>query len=218
MPSDEYLPEPMVVICGPTGVGKSALVQRYLFGVFPPEVRDAIQADFAIRYRKRVEVDGEPCILEIHRSNRMESVATTDMFLRKADMFLLVYRIGSRESFDEMKERHQLILGRREDKVPIILVGNKCDLSSNMRAVSPEEGADLARELGCGFIETSAKDNVNVEQTFINLIREHRRMEQEKKQAPVEELTTKDVQEKEGRSFKDRILAFFKRLPRKKST
>lgn len=148
----------------------------------------------------------------------MESVATTEMFIRKADMFLLVYRIGSRESFDEMKERHQLILGRRQDKVPIILVGNKCDLSSNMRAVSPEEGADLARELGCGFVETSAKDNVNVEQTFTDLIRAHRRIEQAKKLVAMEEPPAKDIQHKEGGSFKDRILAFFKRLTQKKSS
>ncbi|CAI6097212.1 unnamed protein product [Clonostachys chloroleuca] len=214
MPSSELLPEPMVVVCGPSGVGKSALVQRYLFGVFPPEFDPLHGAGD----RKRVEVDGEPCLLEIHRSNRMESVATTEMFIRKADMFLLVYRIGSRESFDEMKERHQLILGRRPDKVPIILVGNKCDLSSNMRAVSPEEGADLARELGCGFVETSAKDNVNVEQTFTDLIRAHRRIEQAKKLVAMEEPPAKDIQHKEGGSFKDRILAFFKRLTQKKSS
>ena len=51
-----------------------------------------------------------------------------------------------------------------------ILVGNKRDWSDK-RAVSEEDGQRKAEELGISFIETSAKDNENVEKAFFDLAR-----------------------------------------------
>lgn len=46
-------------------------------------------------------------------------------------------------------------------QVPMILVGNKCDLEDE-RVVGKDQGAGLARQFNCGFLETSAKAKVNV--------------------------------------------------------
>lgn len=51
-----------------------------------------------------------------------------------------------------------------------MLVGNKCDKTYE-REVSKDEGAALARQFGCEFIETSAKTAQNVERLFMNLVR-----------------------------------------------
>ena len=53
----------------------------------------------------------------------------------------------------------------------IILVGNKSDLSES-RAVSTEQGNELAESLGIQYFETSAKDNTNIKQTFDALVDE----------------------------------------------
>jgi GTPase KRas protein len=53
----------------------------------------------------------------------------------------------------------------------MVLCGNKCDLDNN-RQVSKAEGNDLARILGCNFLETSAKTGINVQEVFFNLVRE----------------------------------------------
>lgn len=45
------------------------------------------------------------------------------------------------------------------------VVGNKCDLKEG-RMVSAREGLERARAEGCGFMETSAREMVNVEETF----------------------------------------------------
>jgi len=37
------------------------------------------------------------------------------------------------------------------------------------------EGRDLARHFGCKFIETSAKQRINVDEAFTNLVREIRK-------------------------------------------
>lgn len=57
------------------------------------------------------------------------------------------------------------------DNISRILVGNKCDLESK-RAVSFEEGQELADHYCVRFLETSAKDSKNVEQAFTLMTRE----------------------------------------------
>jgi len=58
---------------------------------------------------------------------------------------------------------------KRGDPI-FMLVGNKCDKTYE-REVSKEEGAALARQFGCDFIETSAKTAQNVERLFMTLVR-----------------------------------------------
>lgn len=52
-----------------------------------------------------------------------------------------------------------------------ILIGNKCDWEEK-RAVSTEQGQQLADELGIPFLEVSAKNNINIEKAFYNLASE----------------------------------------------
>jgi small GTP-binding protein len=49
-----------------------------------------------------------------------------------------------------------------DDSVPIILVGNKCD-SSN-RLVSYNDQQEYAKLMNLNFFETSAKENINVDE------------------------------------------------------
>jgi GTPase KRas protein len=81
-----------------------------------------------------------------------------------------MYSMASRSTFDRLEVFHQAV--RRAKKIhPILmLVGNKADMADE-REVSKEEGAALARQLGCEFVETSAKTAQNVEQVFTSLVR-----------------------------------------------
>lgn len=51
-----------------------------------------------------------------------------------------------------------------------ILVGNKCDMLDE-KVVSTEEGQKLAKEFGVDFYECSAKNDINVEQSFLGIAR-----------------------------------------------
>jgi len=84
----------------------------------------------------------------------------------------MAYSITSRSSFDEITSfREQILRVKDADKVPMSLVGNKCDLDSE-RMVSRPDGEDLARQFGCPFFEASAKARINVEEAFYELVRE----------------------------------------------
>jgi GTPase KRas protein len=51
-----------------------------------------------------------------------------------------------------------------------IVAGNKCDLQES-RQVPAQVGLDWARKRGCGFMETSARNTVNIEETFALIVR-----------------------------------------------
>lgn len=58
----------------------------------------------------------------------------------------------------------------RPARIPIVIVGNKRDRPQE-REVAQDEGLALANGMGCGFFETSAKTNYNVEAAFKALVR-----------------------------------------------
>ena len=126
-----------------------------------------------------------------------EYTALRDEWLRDGEGFVLVYSISSRLSFSRVR-RYCSHIQRAKDSclpsqscpdlptgvvesrasVPIMLVGNKSDRITE-REVSTQEGLALACELRCEFVETSAKNNANVEKSFIDLIRMLRFQRQE---------------------------------------
>ena len=80
-----------------------------------------------------------------------------------------------------------------------MLVGNKCDKTYE-REVSREEGAALARQFGCEFLETSAKTAQNVERLFMNLVRSLRQTRNIEPGTPLQ--SAKKDKEKEKKSHK----------------
>ena len=54
-----------------------------------------------------------------------------------------------------------------KENVMRILVGNKCDLD-HKRQVSFDQGKELARQYNIKFIETSAKETVNIDELFVS--------------------------------------------------
>ena len=64
----------------------------------------------------------------------------------------------------------------------MIVVGNKQDVPGHLREVTPEEGALMAAQNHCAFVETSALRDVNVHDLFLQLL--HRGFESSSHRAP----------------------------------
>jgi len=161
-----------LVVLGGGGVGKSALTIRLVTDNFLDEYDPTIEDS----YRKQVMIDDETALLDIlDTAGQEEFSSMQDQWMRDGKGFLLVYNIISRPTFDEVGVLYEKILRTKDsDKVPIVLVGNKCDLKDE-RQVEYGEGAELAKTWGCPFFETSAKIKLNNEACFFELVKEIRR-------------------------------------------
>jgi GTPase KRas protein len=160
-----------LVVVGGGGVGKSALTIQFIQSHFVDEYDPTIEDS----YRKQVAIDDEVALLDIlDTAGQEEYSAMREQYMRTGEGFLLVYSVTERESFNELSTFYQQILRVKDtDDVPILLVGNKSDLTEE-RAVSFEEGQKLARQFQCEFLETSAKQGINVDQAFHDLVRKIR--------------------------------------------
>lgn len=158
-----------VVVLGSGGVGKSALTVKFVSGKFIERYDPTIE-DF---YRKEIEVDGSPSVLEILDTAGTEQFASMrDLYIRNGQGFVIVYSITSLQTFYDirsMKEHIQRLKGRAE--IPILLVGNKADLE-NQREVSTQDADALAQTWGCSLIEASARSAQNVNEVFIEIVRQ----------------------------------------------
>lgn len=157
-----------LVVVGGGGVGKSALtiqlIQSHFVDEYDPTIEDS--------YRKQAVIDDKVSILDIlDTAGQEEYSAMREQYMRTGEGFLLVYSVTSRMSFEELMTYYQQILRVKDSEyVPVFVIGNKSDLEDE-RQVSYEEGEMLAKQFNAPFLETSAKQNVNVEESFYGLVR-----------------------------------------------
>nr|XP_033816768.1 GTPase HRas-like isoform X2 [Geotrypetes seraphini] len=160
-----------LVVVGAGGVGKSALtiqlIQNHFVDEYDPTIEDS--------YRKQVVIDGETCLLDIlDTAGQEEYSAMRDQYMRTGEGFLCVFAINNMKSFQDVHHyREQINRVKDSDDVPMVLVGNKCDLPS--RTIDTKQAQELARGYGIPFIETSAKTRQGVEDAFYTLVREIRK-------------------------------------------
>ena len=93
--------------------------------------------------------------------------------MKQGDGFLLVFSIANMNSFYELSAlREQIIRIKDDDDIPIVVVGNKCDLEED-RVVTKGRAFQLAQQWGSKpYYETSARRRVNVDEAFHNLCRQ----------------------------------------------
>ncbi|KAH9029858.1 ras-like protein [Lactarius pseudohatsudake] len=186
MASGLFLREYRLVVIGSGGVGKSALTIQFMHNHFVDEYDPTIEDS----YRKQCVIDEEDALVDILDTAGQED-AMREQYMRHGEGFLLVYSITDRDSFDSISAYHQQILRVKDtESVPIVLVGNKCDLENERRIDrnvawvkrfltssarddwnGVVEGRFISEEIGCRFVETSAKLGFNVTSAFLDLVR-----------------------------------------------
>jgi small GTP-binding protein len=121
-----------------------------------------------------VEVDGQQCMLEILDTAGTEQfTAMRDLYMKNGQGFVLVFSITSQSTFNDLGDlRDQILRVKDADDVPMVLVGNKCDLEDE-RVVGKDQGLNLARQWNnITFMESSAKAKINVSEIFYDLVRQ----------------------------------------------
>ncbi|OXA50608.1 Ras-like protein [Folsomia candida] len=109
----------------------------------------------------------------------IQLIQNQDQYMRTGEGFLLVFAVNNSKSFEDISMyREQIKRVKDADDVPMVLVGNKCDLQT--RTVRMSEARDVARQYGIPFVETSAKTRMGVDEAFYTLVREIRKDKERK--------------------------------------
>eukprot|EP00262_Sarcandra_glabra_P003647 TRINITY_DN1439_c0_g1_i1.p1 TRINITY_DN1439_c0_g1~~TRINITY_DN1439_c0_g1_i1.p1 ORF type:complete len:219 (+),score=21.17 TRINITY_DN1439_c0_g1_i1:255-911(+) len=155
------------ILIGDSAVGKSNLLLRFSRGEFRLDSKPTIGVEFAYR---NIRVRDKLIKAQIWDTAGQERFrAITSSYYRGALGALLVYDITRRATFHNLKKWLQELKDFSEPDMVAVLVGNKSDLD-HARDVTEEEGRSLAEEEGLCFMETSALENTNVEEAFMEMI------------------------------------------------
>lgn len=120
-----------IVVMGAAKVGKSAIINQFLYGTFTPKYKRTVEE----MHHGDFNVSGIHLTLDIlDTSGSYEFPAMRDLSIKSADAFVLVYDVNDVNTFHEVKTLRALILNTK-GVVPIVVVGNKLDLVENEQEV-----------------------------------------------------------------------------------
>ncbi|MHA2250665.1 MAG: Rab family GTPase [Candidatus Kariarchaeaceae archaeon] len=162
-----------IVIVGDPRVGKTSIRRRYMGEGFSQSYIHTIGADFAIKVMdNRViqiwDLAGHP----IFQNIRID-------FYRGAEAALLVFDLTRPETLKNVPTWVDELFKIIKRSIPLLLVGNKCDLKANGEEVVTDEDIDLCKQelrkrahFDINYIETSALTGENIDSAFDKLLTE----------------------------------------------
>lgn len=156
-----------VIVIGDESVGKSSLILRLAEAAWIPDYSPTIQDT----YRTTIEHLNEQYLLDILDTAGCDDYShMRDLYMKQCNGVICVFDICSSKSFISAAQKLQHFMKFKGlNRFPIILVGNKSDIAEN-RQVSKQQANELAKKFNTIYVEASAKLNVHVNDTFVQLL------------------------------------------------
>ena len=178
-----------ILLLGDSGVGKSSLLLRYTKHEFNVDMRSTIGVEFALKYLK---IDNFQLKVQIWDTAGMERYRSiTSAYYKGAKGVIIVYDICREKSFENVDKWIEDFKSKADEDAVILLIGNKNDLDDK-REVNKEEAELKAQKNKFAFMETSAKDNNNVDKAFETLFKEIVKNYKDKNGGDIGEIKVKD--------------------------
>jgi small GTP-binding protein len=158
-----------VILCGDSGVGKSAIVIRYNTRKFD----NYHVVSFSVEeYKRDIAYEGNNYIINffILPGDKQYQKDYSSIY-KEADFFVICFDVTSKRSYDKSLEIIGNIGGyiRLVDGNPnVFMLANKVDLKE--RNVDLEEVAKYSCENGYALYETSVKNNLNIVKVFSRIV------------------------------------------------
>ena len=163
------------VVVGDGNVGKTCMLIRYTTNVFPEEYCPTVFDNFAVN-----DMFGEvPYTLGLFDTAGQEDYdKLRPLSYPQTDVLVIVFSLDNPTSFSNVGAKWSLEVQNHCKNVPIILVGNKSDLSSDQETISRlrnkgcepityPRGLSLAKKINAQtYIECSALTGEGIEDVF----------------------------------------------------
>ena len=164
------IPEYKILTLGDSSVGKSSLILRFIDNKFQFDYLATMGIDYK---HKIIELkNGKKVNLRIFDTAGQERFKSISLnFIKNANGILLLYDITNESTFNSVNKWIESIKEAANEKISIILVGNKSDLEEE-REVKTKQGEDKAKFYEIPFFETSCKDGSNINEAFEALTEE----------------------------------------------
>ena len=157
-----------ILLLGNSSVGKTSFLLRFCDDKYDPETLTTIGVDYKKKFIKRHDKRIKLHICDTAGQERFRSIAKNQY--KNADGIILMYDITNKKSFQDIKDWISSIKDNVDlDKIGLVISGNKKDLEDK-REVSEEFREKLEEKQNIKVIETSSKDNININETFAELI------------------------------------------------
>ncbi|CAH2307745.1 dexamethasone-induced Ras-related 1 [Pelobates cultripes] len=164
-----------MVILGSSKVGKTSIVSRFLSGHFEEQYTPTIE-DF---HRKFYSIRGEVYQLDIlDTSGNHPFPAMRRLSILTGDVFILVFSLDNRDSFEEVQRLKQQIIEtksclknktKENVDVPLVICGNKGDRDFYREVQAHEIEQLVGVDKNCSYFEVSAKKNSKLDEMFREL-------------------------------------------------
>eukprot|EP01084_Bolivina_argentea_P124728 221000_1 len=169
-----------LIILGDKHIGKTSIIKRFTNNTYTEEYHDPT----IDHYQKQITINHQDCNLQISDFTGEQQIynSLNDHLLRTGQIFLCCFAINSLKSYHNALIQRQKIIRCKdncENNWGIILVGTKCDLIedniniNSKQFVNRQTVIEQAKEYNIGYIETSAKFNVNINFLFEQSIIEY---------------------------------------------
>ncbi|XP_030753703.1 ras-related protein Rap-1 [Sitophilus oryzae] len=157
-----------IVVMGAAKVGKSSIISQFLYGTFSSKYKRTVEE----MHHGDFNVQGVHLTLDIlDTSGAYEFPAMRALSISSADAFVLVYDVTDTNTFEEARAlRDQIHETKCSTNVPIVVVGNKVDLTGNREVDTATTESVVTVDWENGFVEASAKENINVSKVFKELL------------------------------------------------
>lgn len=161
-----------VLVIGEFGVGKTSVIRRYVEGYFTPNYKLTIGVDFAL---KVLEWDSDTKVnlqlWDIAGHERFGHM--TRVYYKYAIAAIIVFDLSRPATFDSipkwLNDVNSKVMLSNEEPVPVLLLANKCDVD-NVEVDKEKIDSFCKANNIMQWFQTSAKDNINIEEAMKLLI------------------------------------------------
>jgi len=158
-----------ISMLGDSTVGKTSIINSFLDIDFSNNMIsnigiDKIETSMKMKDGNEMKI----AIWDTAGQERFHAIATTT--IKNSQGIVISFDLTNRQSFENV-ERWLQDVQESNNKIPVVIFGNKCDIIDG-RVITKEDVTDLLKGYNLPYFETSAKENINIKEGFRNIIEE----------------------------------------------